>query len=46
MAIVINMDCGKKKWNNLYQVLEGYDVLHTQGSEWLMNDIDEFLRVY
>lgn len=24
---------------------EGYDVLHTQGSDWLMNDIDEFLKV-
>lgn len=23
---------------------EGYDVLHTQGSDWLMNDIDEFLK--
>lgn len=32
-----------------YKVLdylkEGYDILHTQGKEWLMNDIDEFLKV-
>lgn len=24
---------------------EGYDMLHTQGSDWLMNEIDEFLKV-
>lgn len=24
---------------------EGYDMLHTQGDKWLMNDIDEFLKV-
>ena len=24
---------------------EGYDVLHTQGSDWLMNEIDEFLKI-
>ena len=24
---------------------EGYDMLHTQGEVWLMNDIEEFLRV-
>ena len=23
---------------------DGYDMLHTQGSEWLMNDIDEYLK--
>ena len=24
---------------------DGYDMLHTQGEEWLMNDIDEFLKI-
>lgn len=24
---------------------DGYDMLHTQGDRWLMNDIDEFLKV-
>lgn len=24
---------------------DGYDMLHTQGSGWLMNDIDEFLEI-
>ena len=24
---------------------DGYDMLHTQGSEWLINDIDEYLEV-
>lgn len=23
---------------------DGYDMLHTQGESWLMNDIDEFLK--
>lgn len=23
----------------------GYDMLHTQGEAWLMNDIDEFLSI-
>ena len=23
----------------------GYDMLHTQGSEWLINDIDEYLKI-
>ena len=23
----------------------GYDVLHTQGSQWLVSDIEEFLRL-
>lgn len=34
---------------NEYGVLDylsdGYEVLHTQGKEWIMNDIDEFLSV-
>jgi len=32
-----------------YKVFEylynGYEMLHTQGAAWLMNDIDEFLRI-
>lgn len=24
---------------------EGYDVLHTQGREWLLADMDEYLKV-
>lgn len=24
---------------------DGYEVLHTQGKEWIMNDIDEFLKI-
>lgn len=24
---------------------EGYDMLHTQGDAWLMNDIEEFLKI-
>ena len=24
---------------------EGYDVLHTQGDGWIINDIDEFLKI-
>lgn len=24
---------------------DGYDMLHTQGSEWLINDIDEYIEV-
>ena len=42
---------GKEVYNlfEKYKVLEyletGYDVLHTQGHDWLMNDIDEYLKV-
>lgn len=24
---------------------DGYDMLHTQGSEWLINDIDEYINL-
>jgi len=24
---------------------EGYEVLHTQGDGWIINDIDEFLKI-
>lgn len=33
-----------------YKVIEylesGYDVLHTQGDSWLMNDIEEYLEIH
>lgn len=42
---------GKQVYNifekyNLFDYLQdGYDILHTQGEEWLIQDIDEFLKV-
>lgn len=42
---------GKEVYNifEKYDVIEylsnGYDLLHTQGKQWIMNDIDEFLKV-
>lgn len=42
---------GKKVYNlfDKYKVFdyleEGYDMLHTQGEEWLINDIKEFLKI-
>lgn len=42
---------GKEIYNlfNEYKVIDylnnGYEMLHTQGSEWLINDIDEFLKI-
>ena len=42
---------GKKVYNlfDKYKVFdyleEGYDRLHTQGEEWLINDIKEFLKI-
>lgn len=41
---------GKEVYNlfEKYKVMDylhdGYDVLHTQGDEWIMNDIDEYLK--
>ena len=41
---------GKEVYNlfEKYKVIDylhdGYDVLHTQGDEWIMNDIDEYLK--
>lgn len=34
-----------EKYGVLNYLQEGYDVLHTQGKEWLMNDINEFLKI-
>lgn len=33
------------KYGVLKYLREGYDVLHTQGDGWLMNDIKEFLKI-
>lgn len=34
-----------EKYGILDYLEAGYDVLHTQGEEWLMNDIDEYLKI-
>ena len=34
-----------EKYGVLKYLCDGYDMLHTQGDEWLMNDINEFLKV-
>lgn len=34
-----------EKYGVLKYLENGYDMLHTQGAGWLMNDIDEFLRI-
>lgn len=34
-----------KKYGVLNYLQEGYDVLHTQGDAWLINDINEFLKI-
>lgn len=42
---------GKETYDifEMYGVLnylhDGYEVLHTQGDEWIMNDIEEFLKI-
>ena len=33
------------KYGVLKYLYDGYDVLHTQGDRWLMNDIKEFLKL-
>lgn len=33
-----------EKYGLLDYLHDGYDVLHTQGDGWIMNDIDEFLK--
>ena len=33
-----------EKYNVFDYLYEGYDVLHTQGEEWIINDIDEYLK--
>lgn len=34
-----------EKYGVLNYLQEGYEVLHTQGDSWLVNDIEEFLKV-
>lgn len=34
-----------EKYGILNYLHDGYDVLHTQGDEWLINDIEEFLKI-
>ena len=34
-----------EKYGVLNYLQEGYEVLHTQGDSWLVNDIEEFLDV-
>ena len=34
-----------EKYGVLKYLHDGYDMLHTQGDKWLMNDINEFLKV-
>ena len=32
--------------NGVFEYLrDGYDMLHTQGEQWLMNDIEEFIEI-
>ncbi len=33
-----------EKYNVFDYLVEGYAVLHTQGEEWIINDIDEYLK--
>ena len=33
-----------EKYELFDYLYNGYDVLHTQGDEWLMKDIDEYLK--
>jgi len=34
-----------KQYGVLEYLHDGYDMLHTQGDRWLMNDINEFLKL-
>lgn len=34
-----------EKYGVLEYLQEGYEVLHTQGKEWLVNDIKEYLKI-
>ena len=33
------------KYGVIEYLKEGYDVLHTQGDKWIINDIDEFIKI-
>ncbi len=34
-----------EKYKIIDYLHDGYDMLHTQGEGWLMDDIDEYLRI-
>lgn len=34
-----------EKYGLFEYLYDGYDMLHTQGAGWLMNDIDEYLKI-
>ncbi|MCI8655344.1 MAG: DUF3791 domain-containing protein, partial [Clostridia bacterium] len=34
-----------EKYGVLKYLHDGYDMLHTQGGGWIMNDINEFLKI-
>ena len=34
-----------KNYGLLEYLQDGYDMLHTQGKEWLINDIDDYLKI-
>lgn len=34
-----------ERYGVLKYLHDGYDMLHTQGGGWLMNDINEFLKI-
>lgn len=34
-----------EKYGVIKYLCDGYDMLHTQGNKWLMNDIKEFLKI-
>lgn len=34
-----------EKYEVLKYLQDGYDMLHTQGDRWIMNDINEFLKI-
>lgn len=34
-----------EKYGVLKYLHDGYDMLHTQGDGWIMNDINEFLKI-
>lgn len=34
-----------EKYGVLKYLEEGYEVLHTQGDGWIINDIDEYLKI-
>jgi hypothetical protein len=37
--------CLFDKYNVLDYLCEHYEILHTQSSQWILEDIDEFIRI-